>query len=182
MTKVVDVNDYTRSNAKSSPRKILFGVLALVTVMAVAAIDTKAFGGASGDFRIWQSRSVMHDSIDPAHAERRIKRMVRHIAIEIDATTEQQDRLIGIFTLAARDLLPVRDKVLAARRSARGLLTQPSIDRSALESLRAEQITRAEFVSKRITKAVADAADVLTPAQRITLSERIAQFMNFHRP
>jgi len=67
-------------------------------------------------------------------------------------------------------LLPVRDKVLAARTSARELLTQQTIDRTAIEKLRADQIAIYDAASKRLVQAVADAAEALTPEQRRKLS------------
>ena len=106
------------------------------------------------------------EAIIEAHADR----MIRHLAIEIDATTEQQDKLRGIVRGAVKDLLPVRDKVLAARTTARELLTQQTIDRAAIEKLRADQIAIHDAASKRLVQAVADAAEVLTPDQRRKLS------------
>jgi periplasmic protein CpxP/Spy len=57
-------------------------------------------------------------------------------------------------------------------------LTAPTIDRSAIERLRAEQIGLAETASKRIAQALADAADVLSPEQR----RKVADWMAFRRP
>ena len=45
-------------------------------------------------------------------------------------------------------------------------MTAPTIDRTAIERLRAEQIALAETASKRIAQALADAAEVLNPEQR----------------
>jgi len=46
--------------------------------------------------------------------------------------------------------------------------------RQAIERLRAAQMQLAEAGSKRLAEALADAAEVLTPAQRTLLAERIA--------
>ena len=99
--------------------------------------------------------------------------MIRHLAVEIDATTEQQDKLRPIVRAAVKDLLPVRDKMLAARATGRELLTQQTIDRAALEKLRADQIATHEAVSKQLVQAVADAAEVLTPEQRRKISDML---------
>jgi protein CpxP len=96
--------------------------------------------------------------------------MIRHMAVEIDATTEQQEKLQAIVRTAVKGLLPVKDKVLAARATGRDLLTQQTIDRAALEKLRADQIATHEAVSKQFVQAVADAAEVLTPDQRRKIS------------
>src|SRR5207247_1603810 len=59
------------------------------------------------------------------------------------------------------------------RRQAVELLSQQHVDRAALESLRADQLKLAENASQRLTQALADVADVLTPEQRQQLAERI---------
>ena len=132
---------------------------------ATAAPFEGAFGAGFAD---WQS-SLFNGAIE-AIVEAHADRMIRHLAIEIDATTEQQDKLRGIVRGAVKDLLPVRDKVLAARTTARELLTQQTIDRTAIEKLRADQIAIHDAASKRLVQAVADAAEVLTPDQRRKLS------------
>jgi Spy/CpxP family protein refolding chaperone len=54
-------------------------------------------------------------------------------------------------------------------------LTAPTIDRTAIERLRAEQIGLAETASKRIAQALADAADVLSPEQRRKVADWMAR-------
>jgi periplasmic protein CpxP/Spy len=76
-------------------------------------------------------------------------RMVRHLAIEIDATAEQQGKLQTIVKSAIKDLVPMRDKFFAVRQQARDLLTQTSIDRAAIEKLRTDQMTPSANASCR---------------------------------
>ena len=59
---------------------------------------------------------------DPARAEERADRMIRHISVEVDATAEQQERLRGIVKNAVKDMFPMREKIFAARQQARDLL------------------------------------------------------------
>jgi Spy/CpxP family protein refolding chaperone len=102
--------------------------------------------------------------------------MLKHLYVEIDATDEQKQRLAPIVKQAAKDLLPMREKMRDARKKAVELLTQDSIDRVAIETLRAEQIRFAEQASSRVAQALADAAEVLTPAQRKELAGRISRW------
>lgn len=125
-----------------------------------AAFDDR-FGPPFGG---WDN--LLPNSVIEAFIDARADRMIRHLAVEIDATTEQQDKLKAIVHGTVKDVLPVREKMLAARATARELLTQPTIDRAALEKLRADQIATHEAVSKELVQAVADAADALTPEQR----------------
>ena len=53
------------------------------------------------------------------------------------------------------------------------LLSKPAIDRAALDALRGEQLRLADETMRRMTTALADAAEVLTPEQRVTLAGRM---------
>ena len=142
-------------------------MLANVPGVAAAATFEGGFGpGFAG--ADWQS-GLLSGTIE-AIVEARADRMIRHLSIELDATAEQQDKLRAIVHAAVKDLLPVRDKVLAARASARELWTQQTIDRTAIEKLRADQIAIYDATSKRLVQAVADAAEALTPEQRRKLA------------
>ena len=111
----------------------------------------------------------MHDGgifggpLTPAQIDDRIDRMTKHMAIELDATADQQVKIANIAKAAVGDLRPLREKAQAARTQAVTLLTAPTIDRTAIERLRAEQIGLAETASKRIAQALTDAAEVLNP-------------------
>ena len=125
--------------------------------------------GGGGGF--WRGGPFGGGAIDPAWAEARADRMVRHVAVEIGANADQQEKLSVIAKGLVKDVLPVREKMLAARQQARDLLTAQTGDRAALEKLRADQIATHDAASKRIVQALADAADVLTPEQRKKLND-----------
>jgi Spy/CpxP family protein refolding chaperone len=108
---------------------------------------------------------------DPARAEERADRMIRHISVEVDATAEQQEKLRGIVKNAVKDMVPMREKLFAARKQARDLLLAQNIDRAAIEKLRTEQLAVADTLSKRFTQALIDAAEVLNPDQRHKLED-----------
>ena len=110
---------------------------------------------------------------DPARLEQRLDRMLKHLYVEIDATEEQKQKLEPIAKSAAKDLLPLRQRLREARLQAMDLFTRDQVDRAAFEKLRAEQIELADRASKRLTQALADAAEVLTPLQRKQLAQRM---------
>jgi periplasmic protein CpxP/Spy len=111
-----------------------------------------------------------------ATAEERAERMVRHVAAEIDATDEQRDRLVTIARGAAEEFQPLRERLQAARQEARTLLTAETIDRDAIETFRAEQVALVDTASRRLTEALGEAAEVLTPEQRAELGSLIERF------
>jgi Spy/CpxP family protein refolding chaperone len=127
----------------------------------------------------WHGRGFMMGRMDPAQIEDRADRMVRHLAIEIDATAEQQERLRAVVKSAVKDLLPMREKAQAARQRGRELLLQQNIDRTAIEAFRVEQMALADTASKRITQAFADAASILTAEQRQKIGDRLRPHPGF---
>ena len=157
-------------------------VLAMVAVALLAGITgnllSKAFGqGISWQHINWHGGGIF-GGLSPAQIDDRIDRMTKHMAIELDATAEQQAKLATIAKAAVADLRPLQEKARAARAQAVTLLTAPTIDRSAIERLRAENIGLAETASKRIAQALEDAADVLSPEQR----RKVAEWAAFSRP
>ena len=158
-------------------------VLALVAVALVAGFTgnmlSVAFGQGYGWHRIsWHDGGLFSGPLSPAQIDDRIERTTKHMAIELDASADQQVKLATIAKAAVADLRPLREKAQAARAQAVTLLTAPTIDRTAIERLRAEQIGLAETASKRIAQALADAADVLNPEQR----RKVADWMVGGRP
>lgn len=165
-------------------RRALFIVFVAGAAGLTGAFASSAFSqgfGGHGFGPPWHARAFGGQAFDPAAVEARADRMVRHLAIEVDATAEQQERLRGIVRAAIRDLVPLREKAMSARQRGRELLTQTTIDRAAIESLRAEQMALADQATRRFTQALADAATVLNPEQRRKLAERIDRWRSFRR-
>jgi periplasmic protein CpxP/Spy len=160
-------------DTKPEKRRRFFKRAAIATLIGgiAAGIGFKAFAqeGACG----WHRSGFAAGPLDPAEVEAHLDRMLKHLYVEIDATDEQKQQLDPIVKQAAKDLLPLRDKARTARKRAVELLTADTIDRAAVEGLRAEQLQLAEQASRRLTQALADVAEVLTPAQRRQIAERM---------
>jgi Spy/CpxP family protein refolding chaperone len=108
-----------------------------------------------------------------AEIDARVTRMVRHLSIEIDATPEQEVQIISVVTGVAKELRPLKERMQATGLELQHLLTAETIDRAALESLRATRLAEAEQISKTLVGAVADVAEALTPEQRETVQAMI---------
>jgi len=157
-------------------RGALFALLIALGVGTTAFFAGQAFSQPGfGPFGHggWHGRGFMMGQMDPAQIEDRADRLVRHLAIEVDATNEQQERLRAVAKSAVRDLVPMREKAHAARQRAHDLLLAPTIDRAAIEALRAEQIALVDTASKRVVQAVADAASILSAEQRRKIEDRL---------
>jgi Spy/CpxP family protein refolding chaperone len=93
----------------------------------------------------------------------------------LDATAEQRQQVQTVVRGAVQDLAPLREQHQAHRQAFLEALQQPSIDRNTLEALRQAELQLAETASSRFLNALADIADILTPAQRaelLTLAQR----------
>ncbi len=101
----------------------------VITGVALAAALTGAVASQALDHGPpWQRGAFMGAPLSPGAAEDRADRMIRHLAIEIDATPEQQDKLRAIANGAVKDLFPLRERAQTARERARGLLTEPTVE------------------------------------------------------
>jgi protein CpxP len=111
----------------------------------------------------------------------RIERGVERLGWITDASTEQKQKINAITQKAADDIFDLRNKHLEARKQVVGLLSAPTIDRPKLEALRADQMKLADAATKRVSDAVADVAEVLTPAQRADLANRLERWQRWRR-
>jgi periplasmic protein CpxP/Spy len=189
---MVEQNDTPPSNPDPALNRSQRGgrrsmlVIALVAVALVAGVAGSFLPKAFGQGFAWR-HFAMHDGgafggpLSPAQIDERIDRMTKHMAIELDATADQQVKIASIVKAAVADLRAMREKAQAARDQAIALLTAPTIDRAAIERLRVEQIALAEAASKRIAQALADAADVLNPEQRRKVSDWTSHFGHWAR-
>lgn len=119
-------------------------------------------------------------AMDPERMGDFVERGIKHFAVEIDATDEQETKLVAIARSLVTDIAPMRTGMEGARDRVRELLTAPTVDRAAIEAFRAEQIANADTMSKRLAQAVADAAEVLTPEQRQKAGDLTARFGGPH--
>lgn len=123
----------------------------------------------------WRERGRF-GQMTPEQIEKGITRVVKHVSIEIDATPEQEAKITALVTEVAKDMQPLRNTFRASGKQMHDLLLAPTIDRAAMEKIRAERLAEADAASRKLVNAVADVAEVLTPKQRTVLDERISQF------
>src|SRR5260370_983696 len=101
---------------------------------------SKAFGQGDSWHRIsWHDGGVFGGPLSPAQMDDRIDRMTKHMAIELDATADQQVKIANIAKAAVTDLRPLREKAHAARAQALDLLTAPTLLRAQTQPLPPEQ-------------------------------------------
>ncbi|HTS52301.1 MAG TPA: Spy/CpxP family protein refolding chaperone [Burkholderiales bacterium] len=167
--------------AKKGGRRKFFGGLALGGLLgALAATSFNVWSQAQGDPEgpghsrgCWgHKRSAM----TPEERAARADFATQWVLSRVDATEEQKRRVQAIVQDAIKDLSQVREQHMKNRRAFMDALSQPTVDRAALQQLRQSEMQLAESASERFVTAIADAADVLTPEQRGKLVEMANQF------
>jgi Spy/CpxP family protein refolding chaperone len=161
-------------------RRIVIGGLAAAAVAGVglAAATGGEFGRGMGgqgwgmDGHGWgRGGPGMHASMGRGFGEYRLERMLEGL----DATPEQADKIRAIVDAARDDLMPALDGMRGTREKVAEMLGAPTIDRAAAETLRAERVAAMDQASRRLTTAILDAAEVLTPEQRAKLVEHLKE-------
>lgn len=170
------------SEDSSTPKK-RFGYVAIFLVLivgllggglavaGVVASHMHGFGGMRGMHMMGHMRH-MDGPASIENSKEMAQFMVGRLARHVDATPDQKAKLTAIAESIAVEIQPTHQKFRAAHKRAHELFLQPTIDRTALEALRVEQLALADEVSKKLVAAMADAGDVLTPEQRAKLAQR----------
>lgn len=127
------------------------------------------------------SHKFIHGPIDQKTAEKRAEWIANRVAKKVNATPEQKAKLITVSKSLATDLLPFREKLKATRGQIRDLLTQDKIDSAKIEEFRAEKLALMDTISKRVTSAITEVAEVLTQEQRKKISKRFLRKRHYER-
>ena len=179
MSNTDNKNTTPKSNRKFWIAGGVAGAILASAIGAQAFTSSKTYQHLSlesGNMQSISWRRGNHRAMTPEQMNDRVERMVKHLAIEIDANDEQQKQLAGLAKTLIGDVMPMRGTMRETGEQLQKILTAPIVDRAALEALRIERLAEADKISKKLVNAVADAAEVLTPEQRKTLAERVETF------
>lgn len=91
----------------------------------------------------------------------------------VNADESQRQKAKAIVRDTINELFPLKLEHQASRQAFVDALSQPNINRAALEQIRQDEMQRANTASTRLVQAIADIADVLTPEQRTQLIELV---------
>jgi len=163
------MNSPTTNAAK--PRRWFKRVLVVALLGAATAGGLAAVAHEGGQFGWHHGPMAMTAEDFSAHLDK----FLQHVYIEIDATDAQKAQLDPLIRQACDDLKPLHEQVHGFHSQALALLTADTIDRTAIETMRAEHIQAADQASRRIAQLLGDVAEVLTPAQRKALAAHIAE-------
>jgi Spy/CpxP family protein refolding chaperone len=105
-------------------------------------------------------------AFDPAKVQQRVEKRVDRALSGTDATAAQKKQVSDILQAAFKDMKSLHDKRVENRKAMEAAMQAPTIDQAKIEAIRAEQMKVADEASKRFTKALTDAGNVLSASQR----------------
>ena len=151
---------------KRRPRWILMSIAgALVLAIAGTAVST-------GGYSKWRG--------DGDRFDRFVEWKVEDMLDEVEATDGQREQVHAIVKAAVADLQGARDLKREIGRDLIAAFSKETIDRNELELLRQRKMEAVDSMSQRALTALADAAEVLTPAQRQELATEWESHMRHH--
>ena len=105
-------------------------------------------------------------AFDPARYQEHVTKRVDKALNGTDATAEQKKQVADILGQTFKDMRAMHDQRVQNRKAMQEALQAPTIDPARIEQIRAEQMKVADQSSKRFTKALTDAGNVLSASQR----------------
>jgi Spy/CpxP family protein refolding chaperone len=151
------------ASSRSLWKELVAGALLAALVFGLAFAAPSAVASLFG-----RHRGHGHD---PERMKKHAEFATEFVLREVDATPEQTEQVKAIVARALEDLAGVREQHEARREALVAELAQPEISRTALQSLRAEELALWDTTSAKLVDALVDAAAVLTPEQRAELIE-----------
>jgi periplasmic protein CpxP/Spy len=101
--------------------------------------------------------------------------MRQHLYSTLEPSDSQKAKLDPLLQQTTDDFSALHTQLESEHREVMSLLTTDKVDRAALERWRVAQIQQMDRLSKQLVGHMADAADVLTPAQRRKAHDAMAQ-------
>ena len=163
-------------------RPFLKGLLAGGLVGTLLAGGVGAFAQHHPHGGFWKAGCYQkHGMRDPGVMKERADFMVEYTLSRIDATEEQRTQVKSVVKSAIEDLLPLRDEHQNNRKQMIEALINPDVDRAELDRIRSAEMDLVERGSQRIVSALADAAEALTPEQRVKLAQMAERWTGHSR-
>jgi Spy/CpxP family protein refolding chaperone len=165
---------------RSARRRVLWlGVVAAGLAAAIAGAIAIAGSREARAMRGFFGRDHgphHHGFADREHAREHAELAAEWLLRSVDASDEQQARVREIVGASLDALAPLAEEHRAHHAELTLLLGEETIDRGALESLRAQELALADQASRTLAARLADLAETLTAEQRAELLELASRF------
>ncbi|MFC1546062.1 Spy/CpxP family protein refolding chaperone [Pseudomonadota bacterium] len=138
--------------------RFIMGALAIVGIVSIANIAIGA-GACAGKG-------------DPGE---RANKVAMHMLDDVDASDAQKEQVKSIIQTHKPALKSLRQAGKDTRKEIHTLLSAATVDRAALETLRAKKVASMDEASREMTTMLADIAEVLTPEQRQQVADKMSE-------
>ena len=166
----------TDSNQPSPARpRVRAGLRGLLLGAAFAATFAAGALAGTGLPALALGMAMDHAGGMHGHMHGMAEAHVDKMLTEIGASADQKEKIKAIMHRGFEQVGPIHQKLESAHGDLHRILTAPTIDRAALEQLRAERVGDMDQASKVLVQTLADAAEVLTPEQRAKLAAHMAE-------
>lgn len=162
-------NGATATGAKGNGRVRGWVAAGVVAVIAVGGIGVAGAMGAGDGMSRYAMNAGFH------YGGHFAGRGLGRVLDAVEATAEQEERIWTIIDGTRTELRPMMREFRDARGAVMELLGAETIDRAAVETMRAERIAAVDEASKALTSALVEAVEVLTPEQRANLVEHLQE-------
>lgn len=141
--------------------------LTLKTMMAALLAGSLAAGAGAPAFARADGANL-----DPAKFQQRIEKRVDKALDGATATQDQKKQITGILQAAFADMKGLHAQRAEIRKSLTEAMSAATIDAARIEAIRAQQVKLMDEASRRFTKALIDAGNVLNADQRKAFFEK----------
>jgi Spy/CpxP family protein refolding chaperone len=163
-------NDELRASERDRPRRRKW-----LAPLAMAGAFL-AGGLTVGGLAVAAEGMAMHQMMgNPADMHGRAMAHVSKMLDEVGASADQKARIETILRAGFESMASLHGDMRQTHASLHAILAAPTIDRVALEQLRAGQVARFDQATRSMTQALADAAEILRPDQRAKLATLMAR-------
>jgi Spy/CpxP family protein refolding chaperone len=173
------MNTLTR-NTVQRPWRLLSATLLVAFAASVTQTAMAQPQGGPGGMHGMQGMHGGHGMGMGMGQPRQVERMLD----AVNASAEQRAQVKQIVQAAQADMGAQHEASRALHQQSQALFAQPTVDARAAEALRQQMLAQHDQASKRMLQTMLDVSRVLTPEQRKTLADRMAQrrtMMERHR-
>ena len=144
--------------------------LGITSLAAVAFLVTTPAQAQNGPDRLDMTEHAMQDQ-HGGRGEGMMHKRMGYMLDKIGATPEQKQKIADIAKQQSGDMKATHERRMKARSELATALSAATIDKAAVERLRAEQSSNFDIQSKKRTQMMMDIAAVLSPEQRVKMRE-----------
>ena len=170
-----------RPASGSALRLMALAVLLAIGATAAQTASAQPQGMHGGEYRAGHADGDMGHGMGMGMGS---PRTMERLLDAVNASAEQRTQIKQITDAARADMKAQHATGRQLRGDSAALFAQPTVDERAAEALRQQMLARHDQASKRQLQMMLDISRVLTPEQRRTLAEKMAQrrsMMERHR-